>query len=173
MADQHIPTDDHPEVPNTSRSAPSSHFEPRRFFANHSPAVWWIFGALLVFVAAGVIVAIATFAAAEGETHARSDVSPAAEMRPGANGGSAVAGQPAPGLLRIRVTAGGFVPDAAIVPRGGNVVFAAEEACDLQQDGSGRGMLAPGQDYRFEADRPGQYTFTCKDSGQSAAITVP
>lgn len=170
-----------PEVPNTSRSEPSSRLDPGRFWWNHRPVVWWIWGGLGALVVIGMIGVVLVVRETD-QTESRGDP-PEANARPVEPGSSAVAGQGTGHSITVSIKDGTFEPPSASVPRSGTASFAVlEGTCHLNVDGDEKAVLFEGDAYDFEASTPGDYEVRCdpetQDGGPEAEpdgfrLTVP
>ena len=100
-------------MPATSRTEPTSHGDPGRFFANHPPIVWPILGVLAVVVAIGMV-GVYLVASNANDTNPRGDaqgVNVRGEQTAVANAGI--------GNGNTSVTVGdAFAPASLVVPRG-------------------------------------------------------
>ena len=141
--------------------------EPRSFFREHPPVVWWIMGALGVFVVIGLTAAWLTQRESdEPNTTEDPEVAGAREES-----------------HETRLTADGFDPASLDVPRNETLVVVneSEESCRLTVTAGEEGVQPdqdpvespPGGEATWTAEEPGQYIVGCEGSEQSLRVTVP
>ncbi|MBK6663270.1 MAG: hypothetical protein IPG47_11205 [Thermoflexaceae bacterium] len=161
------------DMPATSRTEPTSHGDPGRFFANHPPIVWPILGVLAVVVAIGMV-GVYLVASNANDTNPRGDaqgVNVRGEQTAVANAGI--------GNGNTSVTVGeNFAPASLVVPRGTGAVIAVDGGgapCQLKNNEDSVAALDGGESYTFTADRPGEFRFSCNGQPQRGQLilTVP
>ncbi|MCC6387711.1 MAG: hypothetical protein IT302_10035 [Dehalococcoidia bacterium] len=158
-------------LPATSRTEPSSHGDPGRFFANHPPVLWRLFAVLGVLVVVGMIGVYFVVSNSDGSNERGEP--------PGVSARGEQTAVAAEGIGATSVTVGQqFSPASLIVPRGGQAIIAIDGnagACALKNNEDRVAALGSGESYTFDARTPGEFRFSC--DGQPArgqlTLTVP